>query len=90
MHEGRASLTTAIINSLGYGIMVVLVLQADGLVRRTARADDGRGVSRRGAGRAGRHHPVPASVRRTGSGTTRVRGVSVAPLAPTSVRVALQ
>ena len=23
MHEGRASLTTAIINSLGYGIMVV-------------------------------------------------------------------
>ena len=64
MHEGRASLTTAIINSLGYGVMLIVVLQADRLVRRTAGADDGGGVPGRGVRGARRDHAVAAHVRR--------------------------
>ena len=58
-HEGRASLTTALINTMVYGDPRLLVVQADGVVRRTAGPDDGGGVSRRGVRRAGSHHAVP-------------------------------
>ena len=75
MHEGRASLTTAIINSLGYGIMVVSA-EADGLVRRPPRPHDGRGVSRGSAGRARGDHALPSRVRRSSRCTARIRRVT--------------
>src|SRR4029079_3199266 len=53
-----------------------LQLQADGLVRRIARADDGRRVPGRISWCASRDHAVPADLRRTGGGTTRIRSMS--------------
>ena len=66
-HEGRASLTTAIINSAGYRRAAAVGVQADGVVRRAAGADDADGVSGRSVHPAGDDQAAAARVRRRGA-----------------------
>ena len=69
MHEGRASLTTAIINSLGYGVMLFSAYRPTawfgGLLALTMVVAFLAEVLVVPA----RHHPAAASVRRRGGAT---------------------
>ena len=66
-HEGRAALTTAIINSLSFSVLVLSEYRADGVVRRPAGLDDGRRVPRGGVHPAGDDHDGAWIVRRPGA-----------------------
>ncbi len=67
VHEGRASLTTAIINSAGLRRAAAVGVQADRLVRRAARPDDGGRVPGRGVHPAGDDQAAAARIRRRGA-----------------------
>ena len=75
IHEGRASLTTAIINTHGVRDPRVLVVQANRVVRRPAGPFDGCGLPRRSLHRPGRDHArARASSRPSGCGRRREKG----------------
>ena len=72
-HEGRASLTTAIINSCGFARAAAVGVQADRLVRRAAGADDGGRVPRGSVHPAGDHQADAGDLRGGGAAAAAIR-----------------